>query len=94
MLIVVAYDIPNDRRRTKVARALTDYGTRVQYSVFECRVDEDRRLDEMLARVGQLIDKETDRLRVYRLCGPCEDRILVEGNDTIPAWEEEGFLII
>lgn len=31
---IIAYDIQNDRRRTKVAKTLESYGDRVQYSVF------------------------------------------------------------
>ena len=31
---VIAYDIPNDRRRQKIADLLEGYGKRVQYSVF------------------------------------------------------------
>lgn len=31
---VVAYDIPDDRRRTRIANFLQAYGDRVQYSVF------------------------------------------------------------
>lgn len=33
-LFVIAYDIPDDRRRTKVATVLEGYGDRLQYSVF------------------------------------------------------------
>lgn len=31
---IIAYDIPNDRRRSRVAKVLETYGDRVQYSVF------------------------------------------------------------
>lgn len=31
---LIAYDIPDDHRRTQMARALLKYGDRVQYSVF------------------------------------------------------------
>ena len=34
--VLVCYDIPDDRRRTKVMQTLLDFGRRVQYSVFEC----------------------------------------------------------
>ncbi len=93
MLVVVAYDIPNDRRRSKLARALSDFGTRVQFSVFECRLG-DQHLERMLRRVRKLIKPEEDRVRVYRLCRTCEDRILIEGERGTPSWEQEGFLII
>jgi len=33
---VIAYDIPDDRRRTKVHKILLGYGTWTQYSLFEC----------------------------------------------------------
>ncbi|MGP1372035.1 MAG: CRISPR-associated endonuclease Cas2, partial [Almyronema sp.] len=36
MLVLVVYDIPDDKRRTKLATFLEGYGRRVQYSVFEC----------------------------------------------------------
>ena len=36
MFIVISYDIPADKRRTKLAQLLENYGQRVQYSVFEC----------------------------------------------------------
>jgi CRISPR-associated endonuclease Cas2 len=35
MLFVVAYDIADDQRRMRVASELEDFGTWVQYSVFE-----------------------------------------------------------
>lgn len=31
---LVAYDIVDDRRRTKIAKVLESYGDRIQYSVF------------------------------------------------------------
>ncbi|HIP96765.1 MAG TPA: CRISPR-associated endonuclease Cas2, partial [Anaerolineae bacterium] len=42
MFVVVAYDISNDRRRTKLHDTLLNFGTPVQYSVFECIVDQKR----------------------------------------------------
>ena len=40
MFLVVSYDIPDDRRRTKLHRHLKGFGMRVQYSVFECVLEE------------------------------------------------------
>ncbi len=36
--MVISYDISNDRRRRKVMKIMEDFGKRVQYSVFECRL--------------------------------------------------------
>ncbi|WJZ03453.1 CRISPR-associated endonuclease Cas2 [Corynebacterium freiburgense] len=31
---LIAYDVPDDRRRTRLAKKLLSYGDRIQYSVF------------------------------------------------------------
>ncbi len=33
---VVAYDIQDDRSRIQISKILEKYGTRINYSVFEC----------------------------------------------------------
>ena len=52
MLTLVAYDICEAKRLAKVARVCEDYGVRVQYSVFECRLDEDEFTDFWLKLLG------------------------------------------
>ena len=37
-LWVIAYDSPCDKRRRKMAKLLKGYGERLQWSVFECRL--------------------------------------------------------
>ena len=67
MLVVIAYDIADDRRRAEVAGRLLGWGGRVQESVFECWLNaaELRLLKDTLA---ELVDETTDRIRFYRLC--------------------------
>jgi len=36
MLVLVVYDIPNNKRRLKLSNFLEGHGRRVQDSVFEC----------------------------------------------------------
>lgn len=81
MLIAVAYDIPDDRRRTKLATLLEDYGRRVQLSVFECLLDE-RQLARMRHRIERLIRPDEDSIRLYVLCGSCEPKIEILGLGT------------
>lgn len=38
-MYLVSYDISSNRRRRKVAKLMENYGTRVQYSVFECKLE-------------------------------------------------------
>jgi CRISPR-associated protein Cas2 len=78
MFILVSYDIEDDRKRTRLAHKLKDFGRRVQYSVFEADVNESevRRLRKLLENV-QL--GQHDSIRLYRLCGECLKQIKIWG---------------
>ncbi len=92
MLIVVSYDIPDDRRRTRLAHALKDFGQRVQYSVFECRV-EPAGLDALRRRVETLTDPEEDRVRLYRFCRDCEANVEIVGSGKLTEDEPETVVL-
>ncbi len=79
-MYVLVYDVVNDRRRNRLHRALKDYGTPVQRSVFEFDLGP-KEADAMMLRVEKLINEEEDTVRLYRLCAACltETRILGEG---------------
>ena len=64
MLVLVVYDIPEDKRRTKLAAFLEGYGRRVQYSVFECFIDlpEMKQLYEALQKK---VKPDEDNIRLY-----------------------------
>jgi CRISPR-associated protein Cas2 len=68
--IVVVYDISSDKRRTKLHNALLNYGTPVQYSVFECLLEPEK-VEEMKQAVGRVIRPRKDRVRYYYLCQKC-----------------------
>ncbi len=91
MLTIVTYDVPDDRRRTKLADALKDFGERVQYSVFECHLD-DGELQRMRSRLLKLLDLQDDSLRLYRLCGGCEKLLEIHGLGRTT--EEPGSLVL
>ena len=92
MFVVVAYDIPDDRRRTRVAKLLDDYGDRVQYSIFEMNLDSDRRFEAMQHRLQQTIDPTEDSVRIYHLCRSCTQRITLLGQGELT--RDEPFVII
>ncbi|MDY7041295.1 MAG: CRISPR-associated endonuclease Cas2 [Chloroflexota bacterium] len=73
MFVVVVYDISHDRRRTKLHDALLNFGTPVQYSVFECILDE-KRLEKMKKAIMRVIKPRQDRVRFYYLCRNCVAR--------------------
>jgi CRISPR-associated protein Cas2 len=73
MRAIIAYDIPSDRRRTRAANVLMNYGERIQYSVFECNVSESR-FDELREKLASLLNPRRDRLHIFPLCGACFSR--------------------
>ena len=66
--ILVCYDISADKRRDKVAKACESYGARVQFSVFECPLDE-LRLQQLKAALGEIINRDEDQILFVSL-GP------------------------
>lgn len=78
MFVVVCYDIPDDKRRNKVAQALKGFGYRVQKSVFECEVNQDM-LKKMRLRVEKRLKPEEDSVRYYNLCQACLGKTVIVG---------------
>ncbi len=78
MLVLISYDISDDRRRTRLAHRLEDFGRRVQLSVFECWL-EPTGIAELEAATAREIDPEVDSLRLYLLCGQCHPRVRILG---------------
>ena len=70
MRVVVAYDIPSDRTRARVAKALTYYLTRVQKSVFEGDLSY-QEYTRMKQGLIDLIDHTQDSVRIYNLSAAC-----------------------
>ncbi|KGP73586.1 CRISPR-associated endonuclease Cas2 [Pontibacillus yanchengensis] len=71
MLIVITYDVSTKdsasrKRLRKVSKLCQDYGIRVQNSVFECFVDSTQ-LKQLEFKLINLINDETDILRIYRI---------------------------
>lgn len=70
MQYIVCYDIADDGRRERMAKALLDYGRRIQESVFLAALDEEL-LDRMRARVVKLLEMSEDSLFVFPVCDGC-----------------------
>jgi CRISPR-associated protein Cas2 len=79
MLVLVVYDVPDNKRRTKLAKFLEGYGRRVQYSVFECFLS----LAEMKAlhdKVRRRIKEDEDNVRFYWIPKDAVPRTLTLGS--------------
>lgn len=91
MYVLVSYDIVDNLVRGKLAKHLKEFGNRIQKSVFECDLDE-AMYQRMKQGVEKIIDKKIDRVRYYRLCRGCLDRVVISGWGEIK--EDEGFDLI
>jgi CRISPR-associated protein Cas2 len=76
--VVVSYDVPDDRRRTRIMKTLEGYGVRVQYSVFECEV-RPADLEKLKAALRRLVEVEEDDIRIYDLCENCLGKVTALG---------------
>ena len=71
MMVLVSYDVmvsseDGPRRLRRIAKECTNYGQRVQYSVFEC-ILEPVQWVFLKHKLESIMDKEKDSLRYYYL---------------------------
>ena len=78
MLSIVAYDISNPKRLAQVARICEDYGVRVQYSIFECRLEEGD-FEEFWLKLLDEIDEDEDRVVAYKVDAKSAKQTLTAG---------------
>ncbi|MEO0114300.1 MAG: CRISPR-associated endonuclease Cas2 [candidate division WOR-3 bacterium] len=91
MFIAIAYDIKDDRRRNRVLNTLKNFGTWVQYSVFECNLKSEQ-LDRLRKILASHIKPSQDSIRFYYLCEECQRKVLVLGKGSVS--EDEMVYII
>jgi CRISPR-associated protein Cas2 len=91
MLVIVAYDIANDKRRLELSNFLEGYGRRVQESVFECfmSLDEMRRLHKKVLR---RVKPEEDNVRFYWLAADAAAKVLTIGSE-LPSAPPEAYIL-
>ncbi len=73
---LVSYDIANAKRLRRVAKTLESYGTRLQYSVFECPLD-DLRLAQARAALAEIINGDHDQVLFVSLGPEAADATLI-----------------
>ena len=83
--LLIVYDIdtktPEGRRRWRaICQMCKDYGQRVQYSVFECRLTQ-AQVEEIESKAVDKIDEGTDSLRFYVLRGGRDAALRAYGID-------------
>lgn len=81
---LITYDVRDPKRLKQVAKKLESYGTRIQYSVFRVRVD-NQGLEKLHWELSQIMDKEDDLL-VIPLCCNCAEKIPEHSTGDQTAW--------
>ena len=71
-LVLVIYDIIENKRRSRLVKILEGYGFRVQKSAFEARLSE-RQYQKLLSAVENFALEE-DNIRIYKINGQGEIR--------------------
>jgi CRISPR-associated protein Cas2 len=67
---VIAYDIPDDRRRTKIHKILLGFGKWTQYSLFECFLTK-KELVLLRSKLAEHLKDTQDSVRFYPMCATC-----------------------
>ncbi len=70
MVLLLVYDVPDDRRRTRLFKKLRGFLTPVQKSVFEGELPS-QRWNDLLHTVNDTINAAEDSVRIYSICRAC-----------------------
>ena len=71
---VIAYDITDDLRRSRIVKVIEKHGIRVNYSVFECMLTDAQR-DKLQEKIARLMRSSEDSVIYYPLCLNCYSKI-------------------
>ncbi|MGI6230358.1 MAG: CRISPR-associated endonuclease Cas2 [Tractidigestivibacter sp.] len=96
MYVLVTYDVASSdiggsRRLRRVAKTCTQFGQRVQKSVFECKVNP-AQYEELKHKLTRIIDEQRDSLRFYNLGDNWHHRVESVGLNV--SYDPEEALII
>lgn len=83
---LVSYDVRDAKRLRQVAKTLESYGTRLQYSVFRCRLDTEM-LERLHWQLSQIME-DVDDLLVIPLCNRCAGRVPEHSTGDQSSWAE------
>lgn len=80
-MLLISYDIANDKTRTRFSKFIRKYGRRVQYSVYEIH-NSDRVIGNICAEIEGVYEAmfaKTDSVLILPISGPNESRIIRYG---------------
>lgn len=83
MTWIAAYDIPDDRRRLKIANLLNGHGDRIQRSVFIITLDT-KELEALVKKISDVAAASTDIVQIFKQCSTCCQDTTSLGQSHIP----------
>ena len=89
--LVIAYDTPSDKRRTKIVKILKRFGERRQYSLFEARVTRDQ-LATLQRELLKMVDEAEETIAIYFLGPENLKKTLRVGHSELKPLEEPDFV--
>ena len=91
MTFIFAYDISDNKTRTRVSKTLAKFGIRVQKSFFQVNAERDL-INKIRDSLLSYIDKNTDRLFIYPVCEDCSGKAKLIGTGNLLI--EKAFVIL
>ena len=90
-MLIVSYDISDDKLRTKFSKYLSRFGYRLQYSVFKVKNSERVRNNIIAEIEGEYSKKfsQTDSVILFSMSRQCKVRCYGYAEN-----EEKGFIIV
>jgi CRISPR-associated protein Cas2 len=73
-MIIISYDISDDKLRTKFSKYLTRFGHRIQYSVFEID-NSNKLLNNIISDIENRFSKkftQEDSVYIFKMSASCE----------------------
>lgn len=93
-MYLVSYDVTPDRLRGRIAKCLENYGKRIQYSVFECDIDE-KRFKKLYGEVVKLCgDMPEGNIRFYYICQNCRPKMKMIGQEKPGVFRDNDDVIV
>ena len=93
-MYLVSYDISSNRRRNKISKKLENYGKRIQYSVFECNIDEKRFKKLYMELVKECEGMSDGSVRIYYICQKCMPKVRLIGQEKPSNFRDNESVIV
>ncbi|MEW6616532.1 MAG: CRISPR-associated endonuclease Cas2 [Thermodesulfobacteriota bacterium] len=91
MNMIVAYDIADPKRLSKVAKIMLDYGVRVQKSIFEVALT-GVVFAEMKERIEKIIVHDEDGVKYFPVCEKCAGTVEIIGQGEFTDPDHEYYI--